>query len=227
VLDQLRFELPAIVLTLSTPGDTIRHMGEIVSNPMLRRYLAERNFASSWDAILLSGGGNDLIDAVGDIIVAGTGTDPKNWINAAALTSTLDAVVAGYSAIVAARDVPDGANSGRRIVVHTYDYVTPRNSPAAFLTRPAVGPWFWPRFETLRVADRGLRAAITDYVLDRMGQTLLGLARRFPNFEVVETRGLLVRAEPDTTGNSNDWLNEIHPNSGGYQKIADKISRLL
>jgi hypothetical protein len=223
VLDQLRFDVPSIVFTLSKPGDTIKHMSTIASNPELKKYLQARNFASSWDAIFFSGGGNDLIDAVSDIIVNGNGTDPKNWINTAALGRTLDTIMTGYAAVVAARDAPGSVNAGKRIVVHTYDYPTPRNAAADFLGCPAQGPWFWTRFQTLGVADRGLRSAITDYVLNQLAQTLLGLAARFQNFKVVDTRGVLIRAEPDTTANSNDWLNEIHPNSGGYQKIADQI----
>ena len=44
----------------------------------------------------------------------------------------------------------------------------------------------------------------------------LGLA----NVHVIDTLGTLVRAAPDSRGNSNDWLNEIHPNAGGYRKLA-------
>ncbi len=227
VLDQIHLPAPCVVLTLAQPGDTIRHMGAIASNPMLKRYLADRNFASNWDAILLSGGGNDLIDAVEEIIVDGTGTAPENWISETALADTLKTVAEGYEAIVAARDAPGSVNAGKLIMVHTYDYPTPNNTPATFLGTPAIGPWFWKRFEALGVGDRRLRAAVTDRVLDRLAETLLGLAARFANFRVIDTRGTLIRAAFGATGNSNDWLNEIHPNSAGYRKIADRIAAVL
>jgi len=227
LLQQIRLPQSAIVLTLAQPGDTIRHMGAIAHNPLLARYLADRNFASNWDAILLSGGGNDLIDAVNDIIVAGGGTAPASWIDAAALARTLEVIVQGYATIVATRDAPGSASAGKPIVVHTYDYPTPNNAPALFLGAPAAGPWFWRRFEALRLADPRLLAAITDHVLDRLAETLLGLASRFANFKVVNTRGTLVRAAAGATGNSNDWLNEIHPNSGGYRKIAARVGRVV
>jgi hypothetical protein len=41
---------------------------------------------------------------------------------------------------------------------------------------------------------------------------------------VVDTRNTLVRANPTERGNSNDWINEIHPNLGGYRKIAARLS---
>ena len=227
VLEQIHLPAPCVVLTLAQPGDTIRHMGAIASNPMLRRYLADRNFASNWNAILLSGGGNDLIDAVEGIIVAGSGTNPDGWINRTALTDTLRTIENGYAEIVTARDAPGSASAGKPIVVHTYDYPTPNNTPATFLGVPAIGPWFWKRFEALGVADQRLRTAITDYVLSRLAETLLGLATRFANFRVIDTRGTLIRAAFGATGNSNDWLNEIHPNSAGYRKIADRICPVL
>lgn len=226
LLFSLELAASAIVVNCALPGDTIRHMAEIAANRELQAAMSER-FGYRWDAILLSGGGNDLIDAVDRIIVAGRGRAPDAWINAAVLTATLDDIVESYGRIVAARDAPASANAGKRIVVHTYDYTTPNNTPATFLGLPAVGPWFWRRFETLGLADAGLRAAITDRVLDRLAETLLGLASRFPAFQAVDTRGTLVRAATGATGNDNDWLNEIHPNSGGYRKIADRICGVL
>jgi lysophospholipase L1-like esterase len=41
---------------------------------------------------------------------------------------------------------------------------------------------------------------------------------------VINTRNTLVRANPTEGGNSNDWINEIHPNLGGYRKIAARLS---
>ena len=55
-----------------------------------------------------------------------------------------------------------------------------------------------------------------------------------PNFHVVDSLTLtttLIPAAAGTTGDSNDWDNEIHPNRGGYKKLADtwavEIDRLL
>jgi hypothetical protein len=42
---------------------------------------------------------------------------------------------------------------------------------------------------------------------------------------VVTTQGTLTRAEMGVTLESNDWMNEIHPNYGGYRKLASKIGR--
>jgi lysophospholipase L1-like esterase len=55
----------------------------------------------------------------------------------------------------------------------------------------------------------------------------LELESELPAFHVVDTRNLLQRAEIDAKGNSGDWLNEIHPNSDGYRKIADRLAAKL
>jgi lysophospholipase L1-like esterase len=44
---------------------------------------------------------------------------------------------------------------------------------------------------------------------------------------VVDTRGTLTRAELGHPGDSRDWQNEIHPNGGGYEKLAKKIEPVL
>lgn len=67
LLFELRFRKQTRIVSCGMPGDTIKHMSEIVSNRQLRAALApgERR----WDAILFSGGGNDLIDAADMILL--------------------------------------------------------------------------------------------------------------------------------------------------------------
>ena len=59
----LRFSYKACVVNIAAPGDTLRRMHETTRNPDFYRYLQNRG-GRRWSAILLSGGGNDLIDAV-------------------------------------------------------------------------------------------------------------------------------------------------------------------
>jgi hypothetical protein len=227
LLQQLRLAQPSIVLSLAQPGDTIVRMGSLAANPLFRRYLAHPNFAEKWDAVLLSGGGNDLIDEVDRIIVGASGSGAENYVDAAALQRTLTGVSAAYERIVEMRDAAGSPNRGVALCTHTYDRVTPRNSPARFVIVPMLGPWLYRRFQTLGIADRRLRNAISDYVFDRLADTLLGLARTLPDFRVVDTRDTLKRARPQAGGTSFDWLNEIHPTAGGYRKLAAKLARVL
>jgi hypothetical protein len=227
LLEQLRFDGPSIVLTLAQPGDTIRRMSDLSRNRLLAMYLGNPRFASQWDAVFFSGGGNDVIDAAGSIIVRGAGDDPIAYIDALAMDATLKVIADGYRRVVDLRDRPDSPNRRRPIVVHTYDYATPRDAPALFLGLPAVGPWLYRALNLAGVRDPAIRQSVADLVIDALADTLLTLGEELPNFFVVDTRGTLDRAAPTAKANDKDWLNEIHPNSRGYAKIAARIVRAL
>jgi lysophospholipase L1-like esterase len=227
VLEQLRFSRPSLVVTLAQPGDTIRRMADIARNPRLAMWLANPRFAYRWDAVFFSAGGNDVIDAAGSIIVRGSGSDPAAYVDAVALERTLEDIRSGYRDVVALRDRPGSPNRGRPIVVHTYDYATPRNSPAQFFGVPAVGPWLFRALTLAGVTNRELQQGVADRIFDALAAALVALAGELPAFVVVDTRGTLERARPTARGNDNDWLNEIHPNSAGHRKIAARIVREL
>jgi lysophospholipase L1-like esterase len=226
-LEQLQFSRPSIVVTLAQPGDTVRRMTDLTRNPRLEMFLANPRFAYRWDAVFFSGGGNDIIDAAGSIIVRGAGTDPAAYVDAVVLERSLDGIRAGYRDLVELRDRAGSPNRGRPIVAHTYDYATPRNSPAQFFSVPAVGPWLYRALTLAGVNDPDLQRGVADRIFDALADALVALAGELPGLVVVDTRGTLVRARAATTGNDNDWLNEIHPNTGGYRKIAARIVRDL
>ena len=72
--------------------------------------------------------------------------------------------------------------------------------------------------------------AVADYLIDTLADGLLALSKgpnAIKNFHVVNTRGLLKRAQLGHPGDSNDWQNEIHPNDRGYKKIAKKVEPIL
>ena len=90
------------------------------------------------------------------------------------------------------------------------------------LTAPISGPWIFPQLNGR--TPRQAWVPLTDYLLDRVAQTLLALPAQLPNLHVVDTRNTLDRAELGAAGGSNDWDNEIHPNARGYRKLAAKVA---
>jgi hypothetical protein len=46
-----------------------------------------------------------------------------------------------------------------------------------------------------------------------------------PDFHVVNTQDTITPAALGETGESGDWMNEIHPGADGYKKLATKIAR--
>lgn len=229
LLYELRLKKRTVILNLGYPGDTIANISQLSANTEFTRRLVHPNWASDWNALLLSGGGNDLIDQAADIILStptGTGKKAADYINADRLAAFKKGVQAGYRTIVALRDSNASPNKGKPIIVHTYDYPTPRPSPATFIIVPITKPWMHPVFEKYQV-PKPLRIKVAEHLVDALAESLLELGNELPAFHVVDTRNTLERAALDAKGNSGDWLNEIHPNSDGYRKIANKLADKL
>jgi lysophospholipase L1-like esterase len=188
-------------------------------------------FGSSWDLILLSGGGNDLIDDADDILLPprarpAAPSGPVDYCDPARLAQLTDEVQTGYRSIVALRDAPGSTAPGKPIVAHTYDYPTARNSPARFVLVPVLGPWLY-RALTHSEVPQAEWVSVTDYLVDQLAEAILALAagpNALPNFYVVDTRGTLKRARPGSLGEDGDWMNEIHPSIDGYKKLAKKLA---
>lgn len=232
LLKALAFAHPTVILNIAEPGDTIRRMSALAKNPWMRRFVTDRKFASRWDMLLLSGGGNDLIDSAAAIIrvpaVAGS-ADPAEYVDAAELARLVGAVQDGFRRLASLRDEPGSTCAGKPIVTHTYDYPTPRPSPGRFLLVDALGPWLHSAFED-KGTPQAMRMPVTRALLDALGDGITALAQgaeRIPNFHVADTRGTVAPAAPDATGRSGDWENEIHPSAAGYRKLSEVVSPLV
>ena len=229
LLHNLRYSKNTVVVNLAQPGDTVRRMASLAKNRAFEMQLS-RQYGYNWDAILFSGGGNDIIDDAGQIIPPSATDQPdnmpaENYCDLNALHGTLDGIVAGYEAIVRLRDGPDSPAPGVPIVTHTYDFVTPRDSPANFLLI-RLGPWLYPAMVAARI-PRLRWNDVSDFVMGSLGAALIGLEATLPNLHVTQTQGTLKRARLMTRNVSNDWDNEIHANAGGYAKIAKRVSANL
>lgn len=81
------------------------------------------------------------------------------------------------------------------------------------------GPWLWPDLEKMQV-PLDLRHQVANWFLNewakRVKQVRTGLpAELKPRFKVIDTRGTLSGIE--------DWKDEIHPNSKGFKKLAQRF----
>jgi lysophospholipase L1-like esterase len=228
----LDLELPekTLILNIAQPGDTLRRMHETCRNPEL--YFRLRNLGGRrWDAILLSGGGNDVIDAAwNDGIQAAeifvrpadpasiTSDNLRDIIKQPAYDSLFAYIAANVRQIVLeGRDQAGGNSVGVPLFMHTYALMQPRNAPVKHL---GLGPWLYQTCVWLGI-DPSLWIEVARIVLDDLAATLRGLA--LPNFHIIDTLALataMVPAAAGSSGNSNDWENEIHPNRGGYRKLA-------
>lgn len=61
VLKNLKFDKQNIILSLAQPGDTLKNMTDICNNPNWQK-MTSKQFGYGWNALLISAGGNDVID---------------------------------------------------------------------------------------------------------------------------------------------------------------------
>ena len=229
IVEQLEFRKPAVIVNLAYSGEVIHDISDAMSNFQFELELQ----ALRYDAILMSGGGNDLIDALRPegggpaIIVSNNGTPgaADSYVDTAALKALTDDVLASYRRIIAQRDASD-ANAATPIVLHTYDYPTPRNAKAKFFGQSARGPWLLPAMQAAAV-PAGLYEDVTDIVFNALAEALLRLHDPANGVHVVDTRDTIMRADLGTTELSGDWINEIHPDAHGYALLARVLGKAL
>jgi lysophospholipase L1-like esterase len=228
LLYELSLDRPSLVLNLGYPGDTLANIAHLSANTEFSRRLADPRWASDWTAILLSAGGNDLIDRVDGLLRAkplGQGSEAGDYLDGEALRKFAEEIEAGLTRIVAVRD-SHKLNAGKPLIVHAYDYPMPRPAPARFLLVPAVGPSLYPDFLAKKIPE-DLWLPVISALFQAYASILSDVAKRLPGLHVVNTQGTLTPAAPGSQGNSGDWLNEIHPNSAGYRKLARKLARKI
>jgi hypothetical protein len=231
LLFQMEFEQFACAVNCAHPGDTLAHMVEMNSDPVFRRLLSGRN-TYIWDGLLLSCGGNDLIDA---LKAFGPGVpnaqrlllpaaewgpvqdgparylSPEGW-------QTFDTYLrANFDHMLALRDT--GPSARCPAFIHAYACPTPRDAGAGF----GLGPWLMPSLVSHGIPTEDW-VALSALLMRELGQLLEAIAAdgvRFPNLHFFDTRTIAIEpAALGATGASGDWMNEIHLTRAGYKKLA-------
>lgn len=160
------------------------------------------------DAILISGGGDDLVgDQLAIYLDYGGG-----GLNLNRFQGVLDSVQASYMDLFAFRDL---FAKNVPIVGHCYDYAIP-NDVHPICTESA---WLWPSLSFAGYDyDAGLQ--IVSQMIDLFHDMLAKLADNpANNFTFVGTRNTLTRNALQPIG----WANEIHPWYQGFTALADKF----
>jgi lysophospholipase L1-like esterase len=224
LLDPLEFKKDTVIVNLAALGDKLKHMGRIRKTSNLYKALDLRK----WDLMFVSGGGNDLIDALlrnysvnGEILevlnkLSTPAKDYQDYINKPGLEKFLGVIETCYIQLAGCRSMAGGKNKDTEIITHCYDYIQPRNAPAAKL----FGPWVYKAMKDIYAIPKPFWLPIANHVFAALQETMVGLEKKIDKFHVLKTLGTLTLAEAGTRGNSNDWANEIHPNPGGYEKLA-------
>jgi lysophospholipase L1-like esterase len=236
ILEDMVLSRSVAIVNCARPGKELRLMVDTMRDPHFMRFLSGGNLAVEFDAIFVSAGGNDLIAAAQTPPGAASGPEQQilltpaqrggvkvpvdQYVSADGWKAFSDHMAYWFGQLVQARD--SAINRRKPLFFHNYASCMPRPAGAGL----GFGPW--------------LSAAMTDYavpaddwrdlakaLLDRLGQLLdtivAGAKTQDPNCNIylIDTKGQakLVLADPGSTADSGDWINEIHPNYQGYAKI--------
>jgi hypothetical protein len=220
VIAQLGQQLPhALILNLAHAGDATTAIMGVSKFAVLENLLTDPSHGG-FDAILFSGGGDDL---VGDQFrfwlndSAKVGNDPAQAINTAALNDILGVVETAYRDLAALRN--KAGNPGVPIITHAYDFATPDGRGACTL-----GPWLLPSLQSrgwmrtpLTPADLPAGQQIVKRILQRFDILMQTLeADPYLNLIYVRTQGTL-------SPGPAQWDNELHPTPNGFAAITTKF----
>lgn len=214
-----------VIAQLETMGSAsplianVSHYGDATTDemslPKQRRLIETLQDPANWlgggkpDAILFSGGGNDI---AGDrFCIYLDYADPEAaGLNRQRFLDVLGMIEASYLDLFAFRD---RYAAGVPIFGHCYDFAIPSGAHPV-----CAGPWLKPSLDYAGWnAEQGTQ--IVRKALQEFRNMVYSLAR-VPgnNFVLVETQGLFA---------AGDWANELHPYPGGFRKVAGKFLEAL
>lgn len=244
VLDELDLARSTVIVNCAVPGKVLRRMTDTTREKLFLGLLTGR-LALKWNAILLSGMGNDLIDAAGASptapphlrllrSVAERGAGPHrpplsgdDYISNPGWATFASHLGVVLQALLQRRD--SGINQRVPLLLHNYSRLMPRPAPAGL----GFGPWLAPSLTRFAVPAADW-LAVTDALMDRLDTLVRNLIQAHRQADptcalyLVDTRsaGLLL-AKPGSAGESGDFINEIHPSRSGYRKVAALWSKQM
>lgn len=240
LLAELKLLRSTVIVNCARPGAILHRMTNTTTEQNFLRLLRGRT-AWKWNVILLSGGGNDLIEAVATgpdhpadqrllRTAAERGSAPQtgaDYVCDAGWQTFAGHVSEVFNRVVDERD--SGLNRTTPLVWHNYARVMPTAVGAGL----GFGPWLRPALDAYGVpADDRLK--VSDELIGRLGRLVNDIVaqRRAKDPEcrlyVADSQSAgLTLADVDADGPSGDWINEIHPTRGGYQKCADAWQQVL
>ena len=214
-----------VIAQLESMGDTqpvianVSHHGDATTDemslPKQERMIQALQDPANWmesgkpDAILFSGGGNDI---AGDqfCIFLDYAANNIGGLNAARFTRALGMIEGSYMDLFVFRD---RYAPGVPVLAHCYDFPIPNGVHPS-----CAGPWLQPSLDYcgFNLASGTL---IVHQALVEFRQMLLGLASNSANnFFLIDTQG---------TFSPDQWANELHPYPPGFKAVAQEFVNAL
>jgi len=228
VLTMLEDEHGFDVESVAHKGDTVEDMaysgGQFDDFARLLEKLLRQGRVP--DAILLSGGGNDIAGNEFAILInhAASGLPPLNddvvrGVVDVRMRNAFAFLISGVTEIATRllhRPIP--------VILHGYDYPVPdgRGVLGGFAFLP--GPWLEPGFHRKGHPDVNANRVVVRNLIDVFNSMLRQLAsmKGFEHVRYVNLRGTLHSASY-----KQDWANELHPTERGFKAVAARIAAAI
>jgi hypothetical protein len=215
IIPRLEHALGVPILNLAAAGDEARFMLGVKERKILIEQLANGCPAGGpWDAMLFSGGGNDIVDNPMVLWIRDFDPTlpPSALVHQPRLDAALALVRAGYEDLIALRD---RLSPQTRLFFHAYDFVIPDGRGVCFH-----GPWLKPTYDMRGFPTQASADAVTRILLRQFAAILQSLESSHPNVTVVNGQGTLA-------SNTSSWHNELHPSKDGFNAFATLFHQAL
>lgn len=162
------------------------------------------------DALLMSGGGNDLLgpDLATLLKVKAGSRSGADLLHKGRLERRIRQMRDAYRDLLALRD---DHSPGCRIYAHGYDYPIHSGRPTRQFGFVLAGPWIKPAFESHGIEDPREQRQLLTLLVDGFNEMLVGLAASRRLFVHVDLRGSLA---------ADQWRDEVHPTREGFSVVA-------
>jgi lysophospholipase L1-like esterase len=193
----------------------------------VRRIEKVRRRSGTIQAILISGGGNDVAGTQFEMLL-NHAASPTAGLNLRMVEGLMeDRLKPAYLTILTAITKACEAAVGHRvpILVHGYDHPVPDGRGFLGGWGPLPGPWFGPGFNQKGFDDLAARVKMVRSLIDRFNAIVAAVAGKAPfqHVHYVDLRGTL------TTGPNYKrwWANELHPTEEGFERLAARFAAAI
>lgn len=211
LVNRLEKRLGVPILNLAKAGDEVRFMLGVEQYQLLRRHLKQGCPAGGpWDAVLFSGGGNDIVGLPMSLWIKdwANGSTPASRLIANRFDAALELVRAGYEELIAMRDQ---LSKGTLLVFHAYDFAIPNGKGIC-----GFGPWLKPALDLRNFPTLATGTELVKTMLLRFAAMLTSLQQQHADVCFINAQGTLPPA-------LSDWHNELHPSSEGFDLHAGRF----
>lgn len=209
IIKRLEKRLGVPILNLAKAGDEARNMLGVKERKLIVEHLTKGCPAGGpWDAMLFSGGGNDIVDNPMALWIRDfDATIPvEDHIHGPRFDAALSVVRFAYEDLIALRD---GLSPGTRLIFHGYDFAIPDGRGICHL-----GPWLEPTFKLRKFPSQAAGFEVVKAMLKKFAAMLASFESAHPNVTFLNGQGTLTPVK-------TSWHNEMHPSSKGFDKFAD------